>query len=227
MPDPRDRIIDAAEECLLRLGATKMTLEDVATAAGVHRATVYRYFDGGRDAVLAAVVIRECGRFVDLISRRVAGQPSLPDAIAEGILYTVEATPKLPTLALLFAPETAGRTSALAATSQPMLALCRGLWEPFVVAAQARGEARADLDLDDLAELVVRLVFSLLGDAALQRSRQDTRRFLQAVIRPFVTVTAGPPPEPPAEQLRAELADSLSRHGELVRQAVVLLGARS
>src|SRR3546814_9749490 len=47
--DARDRLIDAAETCFTRFGVAKTTLEDIATEAGVSRATVYRYFEGGRD----------------------------------------------------------------------------------------------------------------------------------------------------------------------------------
>lgn len=49
------RVIDGARECCHRYGWTKTTLDDVADAAGMSRATVYRVFPGGRAAVKDAV----------------------------------------------------------------------------------------------------------------------------------------------------------------------------
>ena len=50
--DVRARILDAAEICLERYGLQKTTIEDVAKASGVSRATVYRYVDGGKDEIV-------------------------------------------------------------------------------------------------------------------------------------------------------------------------------
>src|SRR5215470_16145751 len=48
----RERIIDAADECFARYGVAKTTVEDIAAAATLSRATVYRSFTGGRDEVI-------------------------------------------------------------------------------------------------------------------------------------------------------------------------------
>ena len=49
------RIIAAARECCRQWGWAKTSLDDVARAAGMSRATVYRYFPGGRAALKEAV----------------------------------------------------------------------------------------------------------------------------------------------------------------------------
>jgi AcrR family transcriptional regulator len=54
----RERLLDAAEECLTQFGPQKTSMEDVARAAGMSRATVYRYFDN-RDALLRGVASRQ------------------------------------------------------------------------------------------------------------------------------------------------------------------------
>ena len=38
----RERLIDAAEACIDRVGLAKTTVEDIAAAAKVSRATIYR-----------------------------------------------------------------------------------------------------------------------------------------------------------------------------------------
>lgn len=63
----RVRIVDAALRCIARWGLHKTTVDEVAREAGVSRATLYRHFPGGRDAVVRAVVETETARlFSDL-----------------------------------------------------------------------------------------------------------------------------------------------------------------
>ena len=62
-PDVRERLLQATYDCVARWGLAKTTIEDAAREAGVSRATVYRYFPGGRDELLSAVVGWEFSRF--------------------------------------------------------------------------------------------------------------------------------------------------------------------
>ncbi len=49
--DLADRILDAAGQLLLSVGARKFSLSDVATLAGVSRPTIYRYFVSKEDLI--------------------------------------------------------------------------------------------------------------------------------------------------------------------------------
>lgn len=49
--DLADRILDAAGRIVLRMGARKMSLSDVAALAGVSRPTIYRYFASKEDLI--------------------------------------------------------------------------------------------------------------------------------------------------------------------------------
>ena len=89
-------MLDAAEECFTRFGVSKTTVEDVARAAGISRATVYRYFSDGRDEIILGVVVRETDRYLTRLSSRIARQAGLAEAIVEYIsttclLYTSDA----------------------------------------------------------------------------------------------------------------------------------------
>jgi len=73
-------MIDAALDCFAQYGVSKTTVEDVATAAGCSRATLYRYFPGKQallDGVLAAEVDRVARR-LDAAARDAA---TLEDAL--------------------------------------------------------------------------------------------------------------------------------------------------
>lgn len=70
------RVVEAALRCYARWGVTKTTFDDIGREAGTSRATVYRFFPGGRDALLLAVVESEVAHFVASVAGavdRVAG----------------------------------------------------------------------------------------------------------------------------------------------------------
>jgi TetR/AcrR family transcriptional regulator, cholesterol catabolism regulator len=184
----RERIVDAAEACLREAGPGKVSLDRVASEAGVHRATIYRHFPGGRDQLLVAVVERVAKRFTTRLAEHVADQPTLSEAIVEALVYSVEETFRSRLIAPLFTAEEAGRFAAAGPASRALQAIVRDMWGPLLTEAKQRGEARKDLQLDELAELLLRLVFSLLSDwSPSTRDREETKAFLRQVITPFVT----------------------------------------
>jgi AcrR family transcriptional regulator len=80
-----DGLIDAAVRCVARWGLAKTSLDDVAREAGCSRATVYRSFPGGKDALFAVVARTEVERFLDRIARRVTEASGLEDALVAAI----------------------------------------------------------------------------------------------------------------------------------------------
>ncbi len=79
------RIIGAALACLARWGVAKTSLDDVAREAGCSRATVYRAFPGGKEALIEAVLRVELGRFFAELRDRLDSADSLEDLIVEGM----------------------------------------------------------------------------------------------------------------------------------------------
>ena len=57
----KEGVLDACYACMARDGIERITIEDVAREAGVARATVYRWFPGGRDEVIDATIARPTG----------------------------------------------------------------------------------------------------------------------------------------------------------------------
>jgi len=86
---PRVRVVDAALVCLARQGLAKTTVDDIARQAGVSRATLYRTFPGGKDAVLAAVSETEVARFFSALGVAMGEAKDLEDVLVAGM---VEAT---------------------------------------------------------------------------------------------------------------------------------------
>jgi len=187
--DARNRLIDAAEVCFTRFGVAKTTLEDIASEAGVSRATVYRYFEGGRDEIILGVVLREGQEFLEALRRRVQREKTLGDAIVEGVLYTVAAVRKNEHLALLFAPEVAGHTTSIAGASTALYELTGDFLRPIFEQARQEGQLRDGVVAEDAAEFVLRMILSLLSVAGpRKRSQAKEREFLHtycagAVVR--------------------------------------------
>src|SRR5437763_4349535 len=82
-----ERVIDAARRCLARWGIGKTTLDDVAREASCSRATIYRLFPGGKDALLQAVTRTELHRFFVGLAARFDEATNLEDLVVAGIAY--------------------------------------------------------------------------------------------------------------------------------------------
>jgi AcrR family transcriptional regulator len=84
----QERILDATVGCIAGHGVARTTIDDIARAAGCGRATVYRAFAGGKDAVVVAAGARELERFLDRLGTRVDACDTLEDAIVTGLTAT-------------------------------------------------------------------------------------------------------------------------------------------
>ena len=81
----RVRLVDAALRCIARHGTRKVTVDDIAREAGISRATLYRAFPGGRDAVLAATVETEAARFFSALAVEMGQAEDLEAVFVSGI----------------------------------------------------------------------------------------------------------------------------------------------
>ena len=91
----RDRILDASDVLLGRYGYKKMTMDDIARAAGISKATIYLHFEGKQQ-----VVLQRLDRLVDRLLvqlKKIAQQQDLPAAerfrtmLIERVLIRVDA----------------------------------------------------------------------------------------------------------------------------------------
>ena len=94
LPAPvADRIVDAAVTLIAAQGLRSTSVDDIAAAAGCGRATVYRWFPGGRAELLDVTLGRGVDRIFDVCARVVAECDSLADAAAAVInLAVIELT---------------------------------------------------------------------------------------------------------------------------------------
>ncbi|NYD55837.1 AcrR family transcriptional regulator [Nocardioides marinisabuli] len=177
----RARILEGARRCLERTGAAKTTLSDVAQEVGVTRQTVYRYFPGLAD-LLQAVAEAGAAAFVERMRAQVAAIPTPAEVVCEAIAFCVEELPREPHIApLLDADDRA--LFGHGVTSGTGVDLAGSFLRDLDIDWTLAGVA--DRELDELAELMLRLIGSLLQHPpGSPRSPDDVRRFVRRWLGP-------------------------------------------
>ena len=177
------RILAAAKTLVGEHPQAPPTIAEVAGRLSVTRQTVYRYFPGAQDLLVAAVS-EGVGAFLDDVAAHLAGQTAADEAVVEGIAYTDEQIDERPDLRLLCAQ--AGSSKGI--TSGLALQLGRSILERLPVDWVAYGYD--DRELDGMVELMLRTLQSFMVDAGVPpRSPQEFRAYLRRWVGPAVTTS--------------------------------------
>jgi len=122
--DVETRILDATKQCCAQWGVEKVTVDDIAAAAGVSRATLYRIFPGGKDVLFEALRVRERAEFFDALTAQVTEVDGLDDLEDLVVRLVVTATRELRAdehLALMLASEPGETLVELTAGGMPRI----------------------------------------------------------------------------------------------------------
>jgi AcrR family transcriptional regulator len=178
------RILDAAKECSARLGLSKVTIDDIAGAAQVSRATLYRMFPGGKDVLFDALRVRELEEFFTQLSSRLDDATDLEDLLVRVVVYSTNELRNDSHLALMLAAEPGETLSNLTVEGLPRIIRMATLFivprvEPYV------DRATAALLVDVLARLVISyfLAPSSLVDLG---EAESARRVIRAYVLPAI-----------------------------------------
>ena len=155
-----DRILDAAERSMRRLGIQRASMNDVAAAAGVSRGSVYFHFPD-REALVRAVLARAAERFVKSSEQAVRARRTLATQVAEAAVYIRQHMRDDDTQVTSGDQSDTLLATLLTANLEGTVASWVDFWQPFLAEATARGEIRADLDRREAAEWIVRIMLSL------------------------------------------------------------------
>jgi AcrR family transcriptional regulator len=83
----RDQALEATLTCIANGGMKGFTVEDVARHAGLSRATIYRYFPGGRDQLVTETVTWEVGRFFVRLAEAIDDAPDFRTRVEQGLAF--------------------------------------------------------------------------------------------------------------------------------------------
>lgn len=177
-----DAVLGAAKRCTERWGMAKVTIDDIATEAGVSRATVYRMFPGGKDVLFDALRVRETEEFLVGLRDHVADATTLEELLVRTVVHATRELRADEHFAVMLASEPGEIAADLTVEGLPRIIRIASLFLcPLVEEYLPRpGAAR-------LVELLSRLVISyFLAPSELVDLGDDdsARRFLRTYILP-------------------------------------------
>ncbi|MFM7069764.1 MAG: TetR/AcrR family transcriptional regulator [Actinomycetes bacterium] len=180
---PEQRVLDALQQCVLKWGVQKTTVEDVARTAGLSRATVYRLFPGGKSAMVEAGALAMVTDLVAQVSLAVAAATNAEAALTSMLVVSSTVLASDEMLVFLMEHEQAVVEAQLALGGLDRLLAAVGdgvgpALEPFV-GDSVRGR--------DAAVWAARLVASYLLDPAPQTSLAEpetARRIVRTFLLP-------------------------------------------
>lgn len=176
-PAVRETLVAACQRALRHAGYGEVTIEAVASDAGVSKRAAYHYFPTKED--LFAAAIDDAGiamaRGVAARWRNDTDEPAL-DRLGGLLAANVDAVLAQPQAHVLFrntgVPRAAERVAEWDAR---MTDLCRGL----LTTARGEGELRPDLDLDAAASILLAAARGILGEVTEGEDADVARRLLE------------------------------------------------
>lgn len=166
MSDPlelRERVLDATYTCVTRFGLARTTVEDVVRRSGVSRATIYRYFPGGRDELVREAVGREIGRYFAQLAEAVHDAADLEHLLSEGLVHARRQLAEHAVLQKMLVTDPERLVMLVTTESQKTLPFIAAFLLPYLERERAEGRLRPGLDLDAAADYLARAILALIG----------------------------------------------------------------
>jgi AcrR family transcriptional regulator len=182
----RERLLDAAEGCLEQFGPEKTSMEDVARAAGMSRATVYRYFEN-RDALLLGVASRQASSLAAEAINYLAQFNTISDWLVEGLLFTLREMPNRPVFASLVTSLDSRSSGSLLLGSTGLVQIGVNVLRPMFGNAQAQGLLRDGIDPEMLVEWLLRMLWTYLNaPSQVATDEEGMRKLFRMMLIPAV-----------------------------------------
>jgi AcrR family transcriptional regulator len=156
---PRQRILEATYTCVARWGLSKTTVEDAAREAGLSRATVYRYFPGGRDELIDAVVSWQYLLFFVRLYDEVHGADSLEEVLDRGLVFARRSLLEHEVLQKVLETEPDVLMPKLTVESNRTVGLISGFLAPYL---HEHGMAPG-VEIHEAADFLARMILSYIS----------------------------------------------------------------
>src|SRR5579864_5552439 len=159
LTDRRQQILAATYVCVARWGLAKTTVEDAAREAGLSRATVYRYFPGGRDELIDAVVSWQFLLFFSRLYEEVHGATSLEEVLERGLVFARRSLLEHEVLQKILETEPDVLMPKLTVESNRTVGLISGFLVPYL---EEHGMADG-VEIPEAADFVARMILSYIS----------------------------------------------------------------
>tara|TARA_R110002124_G_scaffold79785_4_gene211774 strand:- start:10410 stop:10988 length:579 start_codon:yes stop_codon:yes gene_type:complete len=185
-PDPVELIVEAARRCYLARGISATGMKDVADCAGVARSTVYRYFPG-RDDLLVATIKGEMEQLNLRLRKRLEKYPDPADQVVEGMIVAIKEVPRRPLLRAVFASDEDSRARRAIWNSDVIVRFGEELMDHVITPAREAGLLQDAVRPEVLIEWVYRLLLSFLTlPSNCVRTDAQLRTTLHALLVPVL-----------------------------------------
>lgn len=155
-----DRLLDAAYEVFARCGVRDGTMKDIAHAAGVGRATLYRSFPG-KDVLVLALVLREARRLFVLLDDELGAEEDPASLLERGLLAALGHLKSHSLLRRVLRDEPESILPLLTVRGAPLLEAAVEFASPYIERA-VKAERLPPTDPRLAAEWAARILLSLL-----------------------------------------------------------------
>ncbi|MCB0128879.1 MAG: TetR/AcrR family transcriptional regulator, partial [Caldilineaceae bacterium] len=156
------RILDVTRDLIIRYGYDKMSMNDIADAAGISKGAIYLHF-ASKDELFEAIFYREFRAYAATWYERLMADPQggTIGGIYKAVLYAVNSNPFI-TAVVKKDPRVLGNylrkpDNLFANMTAP------GLLDEMIVALQEAGVVRRDLDPRLVTHLMDMIAYGLVG----------------------------------------------------------------
>lgn len=163
MENLRERVLEGALACVGRYGLARTTVDDVARASGVSRASIYRYFPEGKEQLLAETVAWEMGRFFSRLGRAVADAPDLATLVGDALVFARRAVVAHEVLQKVLVTEPERLLPLMTVESERILHMISAFLGPYVERERAAGRVRAGVEGAAAAGYLARMFLSCIN----------------------------------------------------------------
>ncbi|MBX7160780.1 MAG: TetR/AcrR family transcriptional regulator [Acidimicrobiia bacterium] len=182
----RARLVDAAEDIVRDAGAAGLRLDSVAEAAGLHRSSVYRYFDS-KEELLTAVVVQATMRLGREVVAALGSDAPPERFLVDGLAMALASIANDPVHRSLLSPTA---SEAIARSGGRVLTEgLRPLVEPLFVSAADQGLLRSGVTPDSALAWLQIVATGLLRAPAELRDPAELVGLLELMLVPALLDT--------------------------------------
>ncbi|CAM3592448.1 TetR/AcrR family transcriptional regulator [Smaragdicoccus niigatensis] len=181
------KILEAALAEFTEFGLRRVSVDDIAGRAGVHRTTIYRYFKTKQEIIQAAAAKWIQDLFV-AVAIEVGAQPTIEDQLVEGWATCFGRILDSPLVQRILSTDTDAGVRAVTVDGGPALTMVSGMFAVWLKQA-CNTDIGGDFDPEGLAEIVARLGLSMVltPQSHFHLDSADGRReFARRYLVPFL-----------------------------------------
>jgi AcrR family transcriptional regulator len=186
--DARGATLAAAARSFRAFGIGRATMVDIAREAGVTRQTLYNRFPGGKDEIVAEVIVDEARRVNERARRKVDTAGSAEEVLADALVELVLAARRSSYVGVLIGHGGLSVTSGVIDRAPGVAEVMREYWLPILELLRERGELREGLDLSELVQWLTFVHVALVArPETFGGKRGLTRDRLRTYVVPLIT----------------------------------------